>query len=124
MRYLKEYGSKHDYAVLRSTYTNEEKWALMIYTGPVGPIFRKHRDNAMKSGDRISVALMCDCVLWDIEIRKAADFQREVVVQQFSREYRLPLAELEKTLEEMGKFRASIRNQFPLVHSSNFMLLS
>ncbi|SRR5258708_9681443 len=122
MRYLKEHQSKYDYVLLRSTYTNGEKYASMIYTGSVGSIFRKHRDNAMKSGDRISVALMCDCVLWDIEVRKAADFRREMIVQQFSREYRLPLAELEKILEEMGKFRASIHNQFPLVCSSNFPL--
>jgi len=107
-----------DYVVLRSTYTNEEKYALMTYMGPVGPVFRKHRDNAMKSGDRASIALICDCILWDIEARKATDIRREMVVDQFSREYNFPVAPLKKALEKLGELRASIHNRLPLVYSA------
>lgn len=113
MEHLKKHPA-YDYVVLRSLYTNGEKLALMMYKNPVIKAnFRKHRDNAIKSGDRVSVALICDCVLWDIEVRKAADFCREKVVDQFSREYKYSVAELEKALEEMGRFRASIHNRFP-----------
>jgi len=95
MKYLREYLTC-DYIILRSIYTNGEKYALMTYRDPVGPIFCKHHDSAMKSGDRVNAALICDCALWDIEVRKAADFHREMVVDQFSREYKFPVAELEK----------------------------
>ena len=121
MKYLKEHPTC-DYVVLRSIYTNREKYALMTYKDPFGPIFRKHRDSAMKSGDHLSAALICDCVLWDIEVRKAVDFRREVVVDQFRREYKFPVAELEEILEKMGKVRASVHNRIPLVYSAIFCM--
>jgi len=114
MKHLKEHPTC-DYVVLRSIYTNREKYAFMTYKDTFGPIFRKHRDSAMKSGDHLSAALICDCVLWDIEVRKAVDFRKEVVVDQFSREYKFPVAELEEILEKMGKVRASVHNRIPLV---------
>jgi len=116
IKYLKEYPA-FDYLIFRSNYANGEKFASLAWRDPVvGVSFRKHRDNAMKSGDRFSAALICDCVLWDIEIRKAADFQREKVVGQFSREYQIPMAKLELVLKEMDNFRASEPNQLPLVY--------
>ena len=117
MKYLKQYPT-FEYLILRSVYTNGEKYAMLTWKDPaIGPIFRLHRDRAMETGNYFSVALMCDCVLWDIEFRKAADFCREKVVDQFSREYRIPLAELEEFLVEMGKLRAIIQNRSPLVYS-------
>jgi len=117
MKYLKEHPA-FDYFVLRSNHTNGETYASLAWGDPiVGVSFRKHRDNAMLSGDRFSAALICNCVLWDIEFcLKVADFQRERVVDQFSREYKIPMATLQLVLEVMGNFRGSTHNQLPLVY--------
>ena len=58
---------------------------------------------------------MCDCVLWDIESRNAQDFSRDQVVAQFGREFRVPVGDLERRLEEMARFRKSIGNRLPFV---------
>lgn len=64
-----------DYAVLRSVFTNNEDIGMMVHTDPASRArFRAHRDRAMTTGNRESVELICEYILWDFEVRKSTDF--------------------------------------------------
>lgn len=108
MELLKEHP-QFDYAVFRSVFTNNENIGLMVYTDPTARArFLAHRDKAMTSGNRESVALICEFILWDFEVRKATDFCTRKVLEQISREYAYPVAELEQSLDALGRIRSKV----------------
>ncbi|PPQ96197.1 hypothetical protein CVT26_005508 [Gymnopilus dilepis] len=97
----------YDYAVKRSVYERNEHTGLMTYNDPKAKArFRKHREKAMTTGNPMSVALMLEYILWDFEVRKSQDFRRDMVVDQLSREYNIPIKDLEELLEYLGGLRA------------------
>ncbi|KDR67811.1 hypothetical protein GALMADRAFT_146824 [Galerina marginata CBS 339.88] len=107
-----------EYAVYRSVYENNENIGIMTYPHPdAKKIFRHYREKAMTTGDLLSVALICEYILWDFELRGSQDFAREKVIEQLSREYRLTVEGLSQQLEILDEMRATHPNRRPFIIS-------
>ncbi|KDR67786.1 hypothetical protein GALMADRAFT_216173 [Galerina marginata CBS 339.88] len=107
MKTLSEHPT-YDYAVHRSVYENGENIGLMTYPHPEAKkMFRLYRERAVTTGHLLSVAFMCEYILWDFEIRGSQDFTREKVIEQLSREYRLTVEDLSNQLKRLDEMRAS-----------------
>ncbi|KDR82287.1 hypothetical protein GALMADRAFT_264462 [Galerina marginata CBS 339.88] len=112
----------YDYAVTRSVFENDEDTGYISYTIPVDKVrFRAHRDRAINTGNRTSVALICEYILWDIKMRKATDFRREKVVEQLSREYAWTVEGLEQGLQLLANVRAGFAGNRPLLSYGDYM---
>ncbi|KDR72138.1 hypothetical protein GALMADRAFT_143457 [Galerina marginata CBS 339.88] len=99
--YLSDYPNSN-YAVSRSVFQYDERTALMTYTNPDHKrCFLAHRNRAITTGDKRSVTLMCEYILWDIAMQNAVDFRREKVVEQLAREYGWAVDGIERELERM-----------------------